>query len=124
MKFQNEYRNSVNKTVTRFRDERLENLRLRQAAEGEQQKLLEREKIDEKRIIEGVKIENEKLEELRFVEDHSRLTVHVQIWSNYRLFPSLSSYFLNVFTKAAAIKPTIICWIWTFSFIKYPYSNI
>ncbi|KAK3714547.1 hypothetical protein QZH41_014221, partial [Actinostola sp. cb2023] len=65
MKIQSDYRETVKSVVSRFREERLENLRLRQATEGEQQKLLEWEQIEEKRIIEGVKMENEKLAELR-----------------------------------------------------------
>lgn len=87
MGIQNEYRDAVKNVVTRFRDERLENLRLRQAAEGEQQKLLEREKVEEKRIIEGVKMENEKLEQLRLVRGNRQTiqVAHVQNGVNVSL---------------------------------------
>ncbi|XP_031555370.1 28S ribosomal protein S26, mitochondrial-like [Actinia tenebrosa] len=65
MKVQVDYKEATRKVVSLFREERLENLRQREAAEGEQQKLLEREKVEEKRIIEGVKMENLKLADMR-----------------------------------------------------------
>lgn len=68
MKIQGDFKEATRKVVSLFREERLENLRQREAAEGEQQKLLEREKVDEKRIIEGVKMENLKLAAMRFVD--------------------------------------------------------
>ncbi|EDO48683.1 predicted protein [Nematostella vectensis] len=65
MEIQSAYKSRVNDVVSTFREERIEQMRLRQAAEGEQQKLLEREKIAEKRIIEGVEAENAMLADLR-----------------------------------------------------------